>query len=386
MLHLLLFIIYLAFISLGLPDALLGSAWPSMFTELSVPLSYAGIISMIISAGTIISSLASDRITKKLGTGVVCSASVLMTALSLLGFSISNSFPMLMLFAIPYGLGAGSIDAALNNYVAIHYKSRHMSWLHCMWGVGTIVGPYTMGFALQSSLGWESGYRIVAALQLAIAVVIFAALPLWKKTSKGNSEITEKAKKPLSLIEIFKIRGVLPVLLMFFCYCALEAVAMLWAGSYLVLHNGISADKAASLAGLFFIGLTAGRAVSGFLTFKLSDKAMIRIGASLIALGTLIMIIPLGTPFTLAGLIICGVGCAPVYPCVIHSTPVLFGKERSQAIIGVQMASAYTGTCLMPPLFGILANHVTPALFPYFIGVLLILMIVMHEALQKRTA
>ena len=386
MLHLLLFIIYLAFISLGLPDALLGSAWPSMYTDLSVPLSYAGIISMIISAGTIVSSLASDRITKKLGTGVVCSVSVLMTALSLLGFSLSSSFPMLMIFAIPYGLGAGSIDAALNNYVAIHYKSRHMSWLHCMWGVGTIVGPYTMGFALQSSLGWESGYRIVAALQLAIAVVIFAALPLWKKTSGGGSEGTEKSKKPLSLIEIFKIRGVLPVLLMFFCYCALEAVAMLWAGSYLVLHNGISADKAASLAGLFFIGLTGGRAVSGFLTFKLSDKSMIRLGACLIAIGALIMIIPLGTPFTLAGLIICGVGCAPVYPCVIHSTPVLFGKERSQAIIGVQMASAYTGTCLMPPLFGILANHITPALFPYFIGVLLILMIVMHEALQKRTA
>ena len=389
MLHLLLVVIYLAFISLGLPDSLLGSAWPSMYPEFSVPVSYAGIVSMIVSVGTIVSSLMSDRLTKKLGTGLVTAISVTITAAALFGFSVSSEFWHLMLWAVPYGLGAGSVDAALNNYVALHYASRHMSWLHCMWGVGAVVGPYIMGYALTLRGGWNAGYFIISVIQIVLAALIFISLPLWKRKAKMNKEAAaineESSRKPLSLLEILKIRGVVQVLLMFLCYCALEATAMLWSASYMVLHSGIDAETAAFFASMFFIGITAGRAVNGFLTYKFSDTQMIRAGSALIALGGVMMLLPFGKGFVFAGLIIMGVGCAPIYPCIIHSTPVLFGHDKSQAIIGVQMASAYVGSCLMPPLFGLIANHISPSLFPLYILFFLILMVVMHEMLLRKT-
>ncbi len=390
MIQLLLPIIYLAFISLGLPDALLGSAWPAMYPEFQVPVSYAGIISMIIALGTIVSSLQSDRLTRTLGTGKVTAISVAMTAAALFGFSASHSFWLLCLWAVPYGLGAGSVDAALNNYVALHYKSRHMSWLHCMWGIGATAGPYIMGFALSGGKSWNSGYRYIAILQIFLTAILIFSLPLWKKRSKGGagSETggTERDAKALTLPEIIRIPGAKEVMICFFCYCALEQTASLWASSYLNLFKGVPAETAARFAGLFFIGITVGRAVSGFITMKLNDVQMIRLGQTIIGIGILVMLIPGPQEISLAGLILIGLGCAPIYPCIIHSTPEHFGAHRSQAIIGVQMASAYVGTCLMPPLFGLIANHISVALFPVYMLVILALMVVMHELLTKKTA
>jgi fucose permease len=385
MTHLLLAIIYIAFISLGLPDSLLGSAWPSMYTQFGVPLSYAGIISMIIALGTIVSSLQSDRLTRKLGTGKVTAISVVLTALALLGFSTSHSFAMLCLWAIPYGLGAGSVDASLNNYVALHYESKHMSWLHCMWGVGATLGPYIMGFALTGGNSWNMGYRYIGIMQIVLTAVLFFSLPLWKTSKTPTSDHTDTSRKPLTLAEIIRIPGAKEVMLCFFCYCAIEQTTGLWASSYLTLYKGIAPETAASFASLFFIGITIGRALSGFITMKLSNVQMIRLGQVFIAVGIFTMLLPATQIFSLIGLIIIGLGCAPIYPCIIHSTPAHFGAERSQAIIGVQMASAYVGTCLMPPLFGILANKISVALLPlYLLGVLLI-MTIMHELLTRKT-
>ncbi|MCI9304587.1 sugar MFS transporter [Clostridium sp.] len=386
MFQLLLAVIYLSFISLGLPDSLLGSAWPTMYSELKVPISFAGIISMIISIGTIISSLQSDRLTRKLGTGKVTAISVAITAISLFGFSISNSFLSLCIWAIPYGLGAGSVDASLNNYVALNYKSRHMSWLHCMWGVGATLGPYIMGYALNQGMAWNSGYRIIAILQIIITAVLIFSLPLWKKRSNTISDNGDNIiSKPLSFKEIIKIPGAKEVMLCFFCYCALEQTTGLWASSYLTLYKGISADTAASFAGMFFIGITIGRALSGFITMKLNDMQMIKMGQLIIGLGIITLLLPLGKFVSLIGLILIGLGCAPIYPCIIHSTPSHFGADKSQAIIGVQMASAYVGTCIMPPIFGLIANHITVSLFPIYLLIILIFMIVMYALLNKKT-
>ena len=386
MVHLLLAVIYLAFISLGLPDSLLGSAWPSMHVEFGVPVSYAGVISMIIALGTVVSSLQSDRLTRRLGAGMVTALSVLLTALALLGFSLSRSFWALCLLAIPYGLGAGSVDAALNNYVALNYASRHMSWLHCMWGVGTSVGPYVMEYALTGGQGWNAGYRYIAILQFALTLVIFVSLPLWKKRAAQTrtEDAAADVGRALPLREIVRIPGAKDVMVAFFCYCAVEATTMLWASSYLALGRGVSAEAAAGYASLFFIGITVGRALNGFLTMRFSDAQMIRAGQALVALGALLLLLPVGTGAALAGLVVIGLGCAPIYPCIIHSTPERFGADRSQALIGVQMASAYVGNCLMPPLFGLIANHISIGLFPIFLLVALAIMVLMHERLVRR--
>lgn len=383
MLSLLLPIIYLSFISLGLPDSLLGSAWPTIHVQLGVPVSYAGIISMIISLCTVISALMTARVTSRFGTGKVTAVSVVMTAAALLGFSVSGSFWLLCLLAIPYGLGAGCVDAALNNYVALHYASRHMSWLHCMWGLGTTIGPLIMGAALSGGLGWSTGYRYVGLIQLVIALIIFISLPMWKKAADaGGGEV--KAK-PLPLKEAVKIPGAKEVMLSFFCYCAYEQVSILWGSSYLTGAAGLSPERAASLASLFCIGITIGRGLSGFITYKLNDTQMIRLGQSIVALGSVLMLLPFGAWNKMAGLLIVGLGCAPVYPCIIHSTPGNFGEENSQAIIGIQMASAYVGITLMPPLFGLIAQHITVSLMPVFILLLLAIGAFMYERLVKKT-
>lgn len=384
MFHLLLAIIYLSFISLGLPDALLGSAWPVMYGELAVPVSYAGMISMIIAAGTIISSLLSDWLTCKLGAGKVTAISVAMTAAALFGFSTCNAFWMLCLWAIPYGLGAGSVDASLNNYVALHYASRHMSWLHCMWGVGASVGPYIMGFVLSGGGHWTGGYRCIGILQIILTAILFLSLPLWKSRKDAAGEDEKAEAKPLTPGQILQIPGAKEIMVTFFCYCAVEQTAGLWASSYLALYKGVPGETAASFASMFFIGITVGRALNGFLTMKLSDTQLIRIGQGIILLGIVAMLLPLGEAVSLAGLILIGLGCAPIYPCIIHSTPAHFGADKSQALIGVQMASAYIGTCLMPPLFGLIAGHVSIVLLPVYLLAILILMAVMHERMLKR--
>ena len=385
MFQILLLIIYLSFISLGLPDGLLGAAWPSIYQEFSVPVSYAGIISMIIAFGTIISSLQSDRLTRTLGTGKVTAISVSMTAAALFGFSLSRSMAGLCLWAIPYGLGAGGVDAALNNYVALHYESRHMSWLHCMWGVGATIGPYVMGFMLTGGMGWPAGYRAVGVIQLVLAVILFGSLPLWKRRTNPRAVSADGlGGEALSLREVISIPGAKEIMVCFFCYCALEQTTGLWASSYLTLHEGVPAVTAACFASMFFIGITIGRGISGFITMKLSDRQMIRLGQAIIGIGILILLLPLGAKASLAGLIIIGMGCAPVYPCIIHSTPDHFGAENSQAVIGVQMASAYIGILLMPPLFGLLADKISSGLLPVFLLILLAVMILMHEKLNRR--
>ncbi len=389
MVQLLLVIIYISFISLGLPDALLGSAWPSMYREMGVPVSYAGIISMIISFGTIISSLQSDRLTKKLGAGMVTAVSVAMTAAALFGFSVSGSFPVLCLWAVPYGLGAGSVDAALNNYVALHYTSRDMSWLHCMWGVGTIVGPYVMGYALTNGMTWNRGYFIISVLQIVLSAALFFSLPIWRKMEKkgteGQHESGTESRKALRLKEIIRIPGAEEIMVTFFCYCAVEQTAMLWGSSYMVLHNGLTAEEAASYASLFCIGITVGRFLNGFLMMRFQDDQMIRAGQAVIIAGIVILLLPFGKVTAVGGLILIGLGCAPVYPCIIHSTPANFGADRSQALIGVQMASAYVGSCLMPPVFGLLANHISASLLPWYLLVIMLLMVIMYTNVIKKT-
>lgn len=382
MTSLLLAVIYLAFIGLGLPDSLLGAAWPMIYPQFGVPVSSMGLISMIISAGTILSSLNSSRLTRALGAGKVTLLSTVLTALALLGFGMSRSLWQLCFWAVPYGLGAGSVDAALNNYVALHYASRHMSWLHCMWGVGTIIGPSLMSAALTGGHGWSGGYLLTALVQGLIVAVLLLSLPLWGRPTSGNGSETETAA--LSLREVLAIPGAKEVMLCFFGYCALESTAGLWAASYLTLARNIPAETAAGFAALFYLGITAGRAVSGWIAPRLGDDGMIRLGLWGIGLGLAALLLPGPAVVSLAGLVIIGLGCAPIYPSIIHSTPAHFGAHRSQAVIGVQMASAYVGSMAMPPLFGLMARQITPALFPFYLLVLLGLMAWMHHRLVHK--
>ena len=381
---LLLLLIYLAFISLGLPDSLLGSAWPVIHQELQVPLSYAGAVTMIVSFGTICSSLMSERLTKKLGVNIVTVCSVLLTAIALYGFSTASAFWMLCLWGIPYGLGAGAIDAALNNYVALHYNSRHMSWLHCFWGVGTIISPYIMSYALTTSV-WQNGYRMVSFLQMGITVILLVTLPVWKVNRKANEQKAEQ-EAVIGIRGALKIKGVPQLLLGFFSYCSLESTLLLWSSSYLVGAKGVTAQKAAAFASLFCIGITAGRFLSGLVTEKLGDYNLIRIGTGILLLGCIAMILPLKTDAAaLGGLVVMGPGCAPVYPSIIHATPNNFGAQNSQAIIGIQMASAYVGSTFMPPVFGLIANHISVALMPFFVLFFIVLMYIMvKKTFQNR--
>ena len=376
MVHLLLAIIYMAFISLGLPDGLLGAAWPSMVPELGTPVSFAGVIFIIISVGTVVSSLLSQRLNLRFGPGRVTAFSVAMTAAALFGFASCRSAWQLCLWALPYGLGAGSVDACLNNYVALHYASRHMSWLHCMWGIGASVGPYIMGAVLSAGRHWSAGYRSIGVLQLALTALLLLSLPLWKK---GEEQGEGEKAKPLRLKEILAIPGAKPLLLAFFCYCALEQTMGLWAGSYLALYRSFTPERAAGFTGLFFLGITLGRALNGFLTIRFSDSFLTRTGFAIIALGIAAVLLPLGDALALAGLVLVGLGCAPVYPCIIHATPARFGAERSQAVIGILMAGAYLGNCLMPPLFGLIANHISIGLLPPYLLLLLTVMALSHR-------
>lgn len=377
----LLALIYLAFISLGLPDSLLGAGWPVMHTELGVSVSFMGIISMVISGGTIVSSLLSDKLTHKFGTRTVTVASVLLTVAALFGFSFSGSFSMLIIFAVPYGLGAGAIDAALNNYVALHYKAKHMSWLHCFWGVGAIISPFIMSFALKN-LNWNSGYRIVGFIQLAIALLLLVTLPVWKI---NKTESTADTKR-VGLTAALKIKGVPFLLIGFFAYCAAEATAMYWASTYFTEVKGISGDRAASFAALFYIGITLGRFASGFITERLGDRRMILLGTGILACGIMILLIPVQSYMTaFTAFLVIGFGCAPIYPCIIHSTPANFGAENSGAIIGIQMASAYVGSTFIPPLFGLFGNAVGFSVMPVYLLAFFALMIIMTEATFRIT-
>ena len=397
MFSILLLMIYLAFVSLGLPDALLGSAWPIMYQEFAVPVSYSGTVFMIICGGTILSSLNSEKLNRRFGTGKITTISVFLTAIALFGFSISHSFLMLCLFAIPYGLGAGSVDAALNHYVALHYSSRHMSWLHCMWGLGASVGPYIMGFVLQRGEPWNRGYLIVSIIQFILAIILFCSLSLWKKNPeelKENAASTAKQEAPkqeapkqraLSLKEVFAIPGAKESLASFYGYCALEQTVGLWAGSFMVLALGMEEKLAASYVALFYFGITFGRFLSGFFTMKWKDEQMVLGGSAIVFFGIFLLFTPWSKALVLPALILIGLGCAPVYPSVIHSTPYNFGVEHSSALIGAQMAAAYVGTLIMPPFFGVLGRSFSMKLFPYYSMFLLLFMVFTYRRMLQVT-
>lgn len=384
MYSLLLALIYLAFISLGLPDSLLGAGWPVMHEVFGVPIPYMGIVTMLISGCTILSSLASDRVTRKFGANVVTVFSVFLTAFALMGFSFATSFWHLLILAIPYGLGAGAIDAALNNYVALHYTSKHMSWLHCFWGVGTIVSPFVMSYALSTSV-WNNGYRMVSLIQIGIALLLLFTLPIWKINAKKETSIGEETKS-VGIFGALKIKGVPYLLLGFFAYCAAEATAMGWASTYFSEVKGIDGETAAAYASLFFIGLTAGRFVGGFLMDFLGDRKMILLGTGIAFCGVLCLALPVETEkLAIVGFIVIGLGFAPIYPCIIHSTPSNFGAEHSGAIIGIQMASAYVGSTFMPPLYGLLGKWLGYGMMPIYILAFMTLMICMTEKTFKIT-
>ncbi|MFE5409447.1 MFS transporter [Microbacterium sp. NPDC056569] len=398
MYSLLLAIIYVAFISLGLPDSLVGAGWPVMHQDLGVPVAFAGGLTMIIAGGTILSSLASERVTRRFGAGVVTAVSVGMTAAALVGFSMSNSFWMLCLWAIPYGLGAGAVDAALNNYVAVHYAARHMNWLHACWGLGASISPFIMSYALSSGSGWSSAYLIIGVIQVALTFGLLVSIPLWRRvnpiapTAAGPTGDTGEthAEEPgprsthIPLAQAVRIPGVLLILTAFFAYCALESTAILWASTYLVADRGVTPATAAAFASLFLLGITAGRFLAGFFADRLGDRSMIRGGFALVGVSVAMLALPLQTDvLALAGLVIAGLGCAPIYPAIIHSTPVNFGRDNSQAIIGIQMAAAYTGSTLVPPLFGAISTGTGMWIFPLFLALLVALGLFMTERLNR---
>lgn len=379
---LLLIIIYLSFISLGLPDSLLGSAWPAMHQDLSVGISTAGIISFIVVCGTIVSSYTSVRVIRRFGTGKVTLVSVAMTATALLGISFAPHVVFLCLLGIPLGLGAGAVDAALNNFVALHYKAKHMNWLHCFWGLGATAGPMIMALYLASKSGWRQGYLVISLIQISLTVILFASLRLWKPFEHEH-ERQGLQTKIMPLRQILGIKGAKSALAVFFFYCSLEGGAGLWSGTYLVSYRGLEADVAASWVSMFYFGITVGRFLSGFLAIKISNANMVKIGLCVCAVGVLLLLLPLPALFALAGLALLGLGCAPIFPAMIHETPTRFGKEISQSMIGLQMASAYMGSAMVPPLIGAISGVIGFGYLPIYFAALALVMALLSRNLRR---
>ena len=375
----LLVMIYLSFISLGLPDSVLGSAWPSMMGDIHAPVWGAGLVQMIVSCGTIVSSLNSARLIRRFGTGRLTAMSCLLTATALMGMSFAPHYAFLLLLCIPLGLGAGAVDAAMNNYVALHCEPRHMNWLHCFWGVGTIISPMVMSAVLAAGMRWTAGYRGVSAMQLALSIVLFSTLKLWQDASAQGGE---RSAKVLTVRQVLSLPGAKQGLLNFTCYCAVESTFMLWSATYLVMVRGMDAARAASMGGLFFIGITAGRGVSGFIAMKLKPRQMVRLGQTLMAAAGVLLLVP-GTAVTLAGILLMGLGCAPVYPNIVQDTPRNYGAENSQAVIGVQMAFAYIGSLFMPTIFGWIASALGYGILPVFALVFTAVMIALFNSQQR---
>lgn len=380
MVTLLLIIIYIAFISLGLPDSMLGAAWPAIRSDFSLPIEGAGLISMIISGGTIVSSLISGKLIKKLGTGKLTLISVFMTAVALFGFSISKNYLWLCIMAIPLGLGAGAVDSGLNNFVALHFSARHMSWLHCFWGVGATLGPIIMSAAISKKSSWHKGYLTVSIIQMCLVIILFAALPLWK--TYNDSEM-ENLEEEIEKESIFKLSGILPALIGFFCYCALESTAGLWGASYFVQIKNISPNVAAAWVSMYYLGITIGRFISGFITVKFKNTDLIRAGQIIIGIGAILLLVFDKPYINLFGLIFIGMGCAPIYPSMLHETPVRFGKSNSSRLMGIQMASAYIGTTLVPPVLGLIFGKIGMGLYPIFILILMIIMFISSEKINN---
>ncbi|MFC5701637.1 MFS transporter [Cohnella faecalis] len=387
-----LIIIYLAFISLGLPDSLLGSAWPVMQSDIGAPLGAAGLLSMTIAGGTIVSSLASGTVIKRLGTGKVTLISCFMTAISLLGFSFAPSLIWLIALAVPLGLGAGSVDAGLNNYVATHYKAHHMSWLHCFWGVGATLGPVIMSGFIAEDASWRNGYLAVAVIQFALVVLLFVTLPLWKRVNNGHAESRAEMEEneaglgpglATEAVNPLRMKGVKLTLVTFLFYCGLETTVGLWGSSFLVNVKELTAVTAAQWVSLYYAGITVGRLITGFVTLKVGNRILARSGQLIVLAGAALILLPLPSVCVLIGFILVGIGCAPIYPCLLHETPARFGKGQSQKIMGYQMAVAYTGSTFLPPLLGWIASRTTIGIFPYFVVAYGIAMLLASEKVNR---
>lgn len=376
----LLAVIYISFISLGLPDSMLGSAWPAMSGALSAPLWGAGFVQMLISFCTIISSVNSTRLIRRFGTGRLTMFSVAMTAAALFCFSFARHYAWLLLMAVPLGLGAGAVDAALNNYVALHCQARHMSWLHCFWGVGTIVGPMVLSGCLSMGMGWPAGYRTVGAMQALVCALLYVTLGLWKR---GGEQGEEEESRALSIRQVLALPGAVPGMTTFLCYCAVESTLGLWGATYMSVVRGVDEATAASCGAMFYMGITVGRAVSGFLAIRLLPRRLVRIGQALLTAGCVLLMIPAGSALSITGLLLCGLGCAPIYPNIIQDTPVNYGAANSQAAIGVQMAFAYVGSTFMPTVFGALAGGLGYEVMPVFALVFALVMAALFTV-QKR--
>lgn len=382
MLTVLLVIIYIAFISLGLPDAILGSAWTMIYEDLNVPISYAGLVTMIITGGTIISSFFSGKMIKKFGTWKVTTFSVFLTTMGLLGVYFAPSFIWICLLAVPLGLGAGAVDSALNNFVANHYEAKHMNWLHCFWGIGATSGPFIMSFYLLKENGWRSGYATIGIIQSILVVCLLLSLPLWRKFEDSKEE-EKKGSTSINVKTLLKLPGAKPTLIAFLCYCGIELTTGLWASSFLVFNSGLSAGLAAKWVSLYYLGITVGRFLAGFLSMKLNNKQMIRVGQLICLLGAVLLMIPFSNNFKLVGLILIGLGCAPIYPAMLHETPNKFGKDLSQEIMGIQMATAYVGSTIVPPLFGMLSKFSGFGILPGFLLIFIVVMLLSTERANK---
>ncbi|MBS4215255.1 MFS transporter [Neobacillus rhizophilus] len=384
----LLIIIYLAFISLGLPDSLLGAAWPVMQSDLGARLDTAGFLFMTIAGGTIISSLVSGKVLKRFGTGKVAFVSVLMTACALLGFHFAPSVGWLVVCAIPLGLGAGAVDAGLNDYVAVHYKAHHMSWLHCFWGVGATLGPIIMAQFISDQNSWRNGYFAISGIQFALVIILFLTLPLWNRVEKNRNNDKNKAPEDsydqdAKNVQPLQIKGVKLALATFLFYCGVEATVGLWGSSFLVNVKELPAALAAQWVSFYYGGITVGRFITGFITFKISNLALIRTGQIIALVGAAFLFLPLPSIFSLVGFILIGLGLAPIFPCMLHETPTRFGKKHSQTIMGYQMAVAYTGTTFMPPLLGFIASQSTIGIFPICIVIFVAVMLLSSEKLNS---
>ena len=375
----LLCVIYLSFISLGLPDSLLGAAWPTMRLDLGAPLALAGALSMVCAGGTILSSLMSARLIRRFGTGKVTLVSVAMTAVALVGYALAPSPWMLFLAAIPLGLGAGSVDAALNNYVALHYAAKHMSWLHCFWGLGATLGPMILSGCMAAGGSWRGGYGIVIALQAALTGALALSMPLWKRAEGGELAGRARAQAEMTNAQALRLPGMKAVILTFFCYCAVESSVSLWTASYMTEVRGMTAEQGALAASLFFLGITLGRGLNGFLAIRFTGKALIRAGACLMLASSLLLLLSPIPALCCAAVCLFGLGCAPVYPCMIHETPRRFGAAASQAATGLQMATAYTGSTFMPPLMGLISRQVGLTIFPWWMLLITAVMLLASE-------
>ena len=375
----LLVMIYLSFVSLGLPDSVLGSAWPSMLGDIHAPVWGAGLVQMVVSFGTIVSSLNSARLIRRFGTGRLTAFSVLTTALALLGISFTGHYAWLILMAVPLGLGAGAVDAALNNYVALHCAPRHMSWLHCFWGVGTTIGPILLSACMSAGASWRAGYWTIGLMQCALSAALLLTLSLWRRE---GTQAEERAAKVLSVRQVLALPGAKQGMATFLCYCAIESTLILWGPTYMVLARGIDEVQAASFGSLVCIGITVGRALSGFMTLKFKPRQLVQMGQAVLALGLVLMLVP-ARGAMIAAFVLCGLGCAPIYPNIIQDTPVNYGAENSQAAVGVQMASAYIGSTFMPTVFGAMAGVLGYGVLP---AVILVLTAVMAATFiwQKR--